>query len=156
MAGILLHADSGALATPAATVRKVMLQAIIPANHQVKVKAWGVFFQGVSAADSPVLVQLTSSAAGTTPTGGTRTLKILSQPFTPQTTVANAWAVAPVAGTVIDQEYVHGQSGWARVYSMGDEPMQGGTGITYLAIEITPGATWTGTPNAVGWMDIEE
>jgi hypothetical protein len=137
MAGIIATATTAEVALTAATA-KTVLQVICAANHMIKIKAWSVFFDGVSVTAEPVQVRLlrqTNNGTGTTNTPRLTNPLITA---TLQTTAKDTYTVEPTAGNVIDTIEVHPQTGFRDVLPFGDEYYVGGTGSAdAIGIECT-------------------
>jgi hypothetical protein len=110
MAGIRFSAVTGEVATGTST--KTILQILAAANHQVLVDEIAVSFQGTSATDAPILVEvLRQNSAGTmtslTPKkvhdGDDESLQVSAQ---------HSATAEPTAGDVLLAQLVHPQSGY--------------------------------------------
>lgn len=120
MAGLIGYCDTeGEVALVAATA-KTVLQIAAPTNQRVKVKEWGVFFDGTSASAEPVVVRVLkqttagtmSSCTETKRTPGSETLQVVGQ--------RNASA-EPTASDIVDRIEVHPQAGYEKQFGPGDE-----------------------------------
>ena len=159
MAGLYLHASTGPVALAAAGSNKVFAQINVPANHRIRIQGVGVFIQGVTVGDAPCLLKVTRSTAGTTPSlsGGVLAKKNNQDVETPNSAFYNAWVTPPAAGTLIEEMYVHPQTGIRVFYPTGHEIMVSSDGTaTLVAFELTTGNPSTGTPNATVEIDYEE
>lgn len=110
MAGLLCIAQTAEVALTAATAKTVM-QIVAPTNQRLRLKRWGVFFDGVSAADAPVQVRLLRQTTAGTMTSLTP-VKQVAGSETVQTTAQHTATVEPTASDVIDAAEVHPQSGY--------------------------------------------
>jgi len=110
MSGLLCIAQTTEVALAAATAKTIM-QVIAPANQRLKLKRWGVFFDGVSAVAEPVQVRLLRQTDAGTVTSLTP-VKLVAGSETVQTTAGHTATVEPTAGDVIDIAEVHPQSGY--------------------------------------------
>lgn len=134
MAGLVAIAQTAEIALSAATA-KTVLQITAAANHRVKIKGWGVYFDGTSTTAEPVQVRLLrQTTAGTmsslTPvTRGTESETI-------QTAASHTATAEPMAGNVLDICEVHPQQGYEVIFPLGDEiqiPGGGRVGIECTA-----------------------
>lgn len=121
------------IALTAATA-KTVLQIVAPANQRLKIKRWGVFFDGISSTAEPVQVRvLRQTTAGTmsalTPT------KQDTHAETIQTTAQHTATAEPTAGDVLDMVEVHPQSGYEVILTPETYIKVGGGGR--VGIEIT-------------------
>lgn len=113
---------------------KTVIQLLAPANHRVKLKSWGVFFDGVSATAEPVQVRLVRQTSAGTMSALTP-VQISPVAETVLTTAQMTATVEPTSTDVIDVVEVHPQSGYEVIFSSGDEVIVGGAGR--IGIECT-------------------
>ena len=119
MAGIIGTATTDEVALVAATAKTVVWIAAA-LNDRVKVKEWGVFFDGISVTAEPVQVELVKSTAGS---AGTLTpVERTSSALTLQTTAGSGALTEPTTTSIIAKREVHPQSGYQEKFSFGDEP----------------------------------
>lgn len=134
MADLNCVVTTAEIALAAATAKSV-LQLKAAVNQRVRVKEWGVFFDGTSTTAEPVQVrvirQTTAGTFGTTPTVVTRD----GHSETPQTVAKANASAEPTPGAELDAIEVHPQSGYEKIFPLGDEIIIPGGG--YLAIECT-------------------
>lgn len=110
MADLLAIAQTAEVALGAATA-KTVIQVVAAANHRVKIKRWGVFFDGVSATEAPVEVRLLrQTTAGTMSALTPVALDTAAE--TIQTTAQHTATAEPTAGNVVDVVEVHPQGGY--------------------------------------------
>ena len=132
MAGILCIAQTVEVALTAATA-KTVLQVKAAANQRLRIKRWGVFFDGVAANAEPVQVRLLRQSND----GTISAITVYKQGVGSETiqTSAGTLTAEATAGDVIDVAEVHPQSGYEVVIPF-DMPIevQGGTA---LGIECT-------------------
>lgn len=109
----------------AAATAKTVIQIIAPANHRVKVKSWGVFFDGVSTTAAPVEVRLLRQTSAGTMSALT---PVKTRPAAESllVTAQHTATVEPSASDVVDVIEVHPQSGFEIQYTPGDEVIVGG------------------------------
>lgn len=152
MAGLFLHASSG---EQAIANGKTLLQIVAAANDRLRIQGWGFSIKGTSATDPPVLVQLVRQTTAGTMTAGTAGTNITKKndidPETVQTTVRINATVEPTTTDVIESFEVHPQTGFYKLYPMGQEIMV--PNGERLGFKVTS-ATLTMT--AVAECDLEE
>ena len=134
-----MAAFQGIAATPetalvAATI-KTVVQIVAPANHRVKVKSWGAYFDGVSPTAEPVQVRLIRQTTAGTMSALTPTKRDNSLSETLLVTAQQNATVEPTAGDLLEAKEVHPQGGYEKIYPYGDEVIVGGGGR--LGIECT-------------------
>ena len=101
-----------------AATTETVLQLVAAANHRVKLKEWGVFFDGVSVTAEPVLVEIVRQSSDGTSSALTPVKVDDSLPETLQTTARDKFSGAePTSGDVLDAIQVHPQQGWKEVDS---------------------------------------
>ena len=110
MAGLLCIALTTEVALAAATA-KTIIQIIAPANHRLKIKRWGVFFDGISGTEEPVQVRLLRQTDAGTVSALTPVSQVVATE-TVQTTAGHTATVEPTAGDILDMAEVHPQSGY--------------------------------------------
>lgn len=121
MAGLICIAQTAEVALVAATAKTIM-QIIAPAQQRLKIKGWGVFFDGISGTDSPVQVRLLrQTTAGTV--SSLTPVKQVAGNETVQTTAGHTATVEPTAGDVLDIAEVHPQSGYEKLIPF-DMPLE--------------------------------
>lgn len=112
MAGIDCVAQTVEIALTSATA-KTVLQIVAPANQRLKIKGWGVFFDGVSSTAEPVQVRLLRQTTAGTMTALTP-VKLGAGSETIQATAQHTATAEPTAGDVLDPIEVHPQSGYEK------------------------------------------
>lgn len=110
MAGLVCIAQTSEVALAAAT-EKTVLQIVAPANQRLRIKRWGVFFDGISSTDEPVVVKLLRQTDAGTMTALTPVKQVVGSE-TIQTTAQYNASAEPTGGDVIDGAEVHPQSGY--------------------------------------------
>lgn len=110
MAGLLCIAQTAEVALTGATA-KTILQIVAPTNQRLKLKRWGVFFDGTSSTNEPVQVRLLRQTSAGTMTALTPVLQVAGSE-TVQTTAQHTATAEPTAGDVIDMAEVHPQAGY--------------------------------------------
>lgn len=152
MAGLLIVGTSGAVALAAATA-KTVYQIIAASNHRIKIKAWGVYFDGATATNVPVVVKLDrqTTAIGGSPTAATLKKIEPGAAETVQTTGAiSAGGAEPTTTDNMKTIEVHPQSSYEEQCPPGDEYIVAGgarLGIVCNAPNVV---------NVVAWVRIEE
>ncbi len=134
MAGILAVAQTAEIALTAATA-KTVLQLVAPANQRLKIKGWGVFFDGVSASAEPVQTRVLRQTTAGTMTSLTP-VKLCAGSETLQATAQHTATAEPTAGDVLDVVEVHPQSGYEKMIPLDqnwDVPGGGRVGIECTA-----------------------
>lgn len=137
MAGILAFAQTAEVALSAATA-KTVIQLVAATNVRVKLKEWGVFFDGTSASAEPIQVRLLRQTTAGTMSSLTPVARV---PITEtlQTTAQHTATAEPTAGDVLDVIECHPQGGYEKLFAPGDEIIIPGGGR--VGIEITAPAT---------------
>jgi hypothetical protein len=120
----------GSLTTSAAvsstTSVKTILQLVAPANQSLRVQGFGVFFQGVSVTDSPIVVELLRQTTAGTATARNPLKRGISGTAIQATGQENASA-EPTASDILWSGQIHPQAG-AEIPLIGREIlMDGGT-----------------------------
>ncbi len=115
MAGLISIAQTAEVALVAATL-KTALQIIAPTNQRLKIKSWGVFFDGVASTDSPIQVRLLRQTdAGTGGDALTPVLQVAGSETLQTTALSDIDSSEPTADDVIDIAEVHPQSGYEKL-----------------------------------------
>lgn len=122
----------------AAATAKTVLQIVAATNQRVRIKSFGVFFDGISGSAEPVQVRLLRQTTAGTMTSLTPT-KLGTGSETVQTTAQHTATAEPTAGDTLDIAEVHPQSGYQVIYPQGDWPIIPGGGR--VGIECTAPAT---------------
>lgn len=159
MAGTIWVANSTAELALASSSEACVVQIIPPSSVCVKIKEWGVFFDGVSATASPVLVRVVTGNSGpgltyTSHTPARRSGPQLASQCTVRTNGTSSASGSPfaISGTLAVRE-VHPQSGYQEKFSYGDEPLSLNptTGVIVSLLVNSPT-----TVNVVGEIVYEE
>jgi len=133
MAAVIAVANTAEVALTAATA-KTVLQLVAPAHQLLKVKGWGVFFDGVSVTAEPVQVRLLRQTDAGTMSALTP-VKRSAVTCTLQATAQHTATAEPTAGDVLAAREVHPQGGYQEIFPAGDEIVIGEAGR--LGIECT-------------------
>ena len=135
MAGLVCFAATLNEVALVAATEKTVVQIIAPAHQRLKIKRWGVFFDGIAATGAPVEVRLLRQDADGTLSAVT-IFKQVAGSETIQTTAKGDASAEPTPSDVIDVAEVHPQSGYEAVipFDMPIEIPGGGiVGITCKA-----------------------
>jgi hypothetical protein len=137
MAAVIGVANTAEVALSGATA-KTVLQLVAASNHCVKIKSWGVFFDGISVTAEPVQVRLLrQSNAGTM--SALTPVERSNHGVTIQTTAQHSATAEPTAGNVLAVRECHPQSGYQEIFPAGDEIIIGSDGR--IGIECTAPAS---------------
>lgn len=123
------------IALTAATTRTV-LQVLSASNIPLKVKGWGIYFDGTSTTGEPVQVELLRQTTAGSGSGSVTPVARNDESGTIQATAISGPTSEPTAGNVLDMAEVHPQSGYEVIYPPGDEievPSGGRLGIRATA-----------------------
>ena len=126
MSALIGLANTPEVALVAATA-KTVLQLVAPANHRLKVKSWGVFFDGTSATGEPVQVELMRQTTAGTMTALTLRKTDDSIAEALQATAQHSATAEPTSGDLLMAAEVHPQSGFVESLPFGDEYIVGGS-----------------------------
>ena len=110
MAGLVCIAQTSEVTLSIATA-KTVLQIIAPAHQRLKIKRWGVFFDGSDGTAQPVEVTLNRQSTSGTVTSLTP-VKQVAGSETVQTTASHTATAEPTSGDIIDSAEVHPQAGY--------------------------------------------
>jgi len=129
MAGCIFTALTTAEGLLASSSMKTVLKVITPSSHAIKIKEWGVFFDGVSVTAEPVNVALCIySTDETSWTNAAVTAVQRSGPAIVSQCVIQTLATSSSHGSsgVLAGLEVHPQSGYQEKFGFGDEIVIGG------------------------------
>ncbi len=127
MAAVTVIAQTAEVALAAATV-KTVVQVLAPANQRLRIKGWGVYFDGVASSGEPVQVELLRQTSAGTMTSLTPTRRTGTE--TIQSTALHTATVEPTAGDILDIAEVHPQTAYEVMYPYGEQPeCAGGTRV---------------------------
>lgn len=133
MAGVIAVASTAEVALAAATA-KTVIQVVSASNHPIKIKEWGVYFDGISVTAEPVQVRLLRQTSAGTMSSLTPVERTLTG-VTLQSSAQHTATVEPSAGNVMAAREVHPQSGYQEKFAAGDEIQIGSAGR--IGIECT-------------------
>jgi len=149
---------TGPISLVAANGIKTLVQILAPTNQGIALTRATVSFEGTAPTDKPNLVQLMKQT--TAGTGGLSTItpKLKNSPGGAPTIQTSAlyglWATTePTSGDILDEKYVHPQSGYEWVWQRGQDEIAG-YNVRY-AIVVTPGSG-NATCNAIAAIEWEE
>lgn len=122
MAGQIFTADTTTAVALSSSSEKCMIRLIAPSSHAIKIKEWGVYFDGVTANATPCLVRicLTDTSYGnyTTHVPAKRVGEITAAQSVVQTMNTSS---GPSIFGVLASRNVHPQSGYQEKFAYGDE-----------------------------------
>lgn len=136
-----------------ATTAKCMLQLAVPAAGMIRVVEYGVSFNGSAAATPSAIVLRESSAASTMTTQHTTsTIKPITDVTVAASTRLDCGSTAKsgygtgaitssATNRLYDRQYVAPTGQYVKVWPLGQWPECGGSGITYLQLNISTSAT---------------
>lgn len=129
-----------------------LLQLIAPSNQRIIMKQCEIAMNGITAADPPVLFDISVETTAGTMTSATASIvkKCTSDSESIQMTAQHTATVTPTATDLKWQDYLHEQAGF--VVPLKDIPIVGGT---RLGIRYTSG-TLTGTVKCTIAVECEE
>lgn len=97
------------------TSRKCILSITAPANQDVEIETVSVSFDGQTAGNPKVLVQLEHDAKASTSGSGSSSVTPVARDYrlsSIQTAAAEGYSTAPTGGSIVAQELVHPQGGY--------------------------------------------
>lgn len=150
MAGLSWTAKPTAEVSLAAATAKTVLQVTAPANQRVKIKGWGVYFDGTSVSAEPVEIKLMRQTTSGTMTSVTPEKCDDSLPETVQSTAGVNASVEPTYGGVLQYREIHPQAGYEHSFGVGDEDWIKGGGRVGIV------CTAPATVNVIPWIKCEE
>ena len=134
----------------AAGVLETLLQILAPTNIRLKIKSWGVFFDGIVVTEAPVQVELLrQTGAGTS---SALTLVSLESAYAEiiQSSALQSFTAEPTAGSILASKEVHPQGGYEIIRPLGDEIPVPGAGRVGIR------ATAPSAVNARAFIEFEE
>ena len=135
MAGVLAAAVTAEIST--GTAAKTLVQVVAPAAQRLKLRKWGVTFDGVASDAAPIEVRLLrQSTAGTM--SALSPVAVSPAGATVRATAQHTATAEPTAGDVLAAVEVHPQSGYVEVMppDLSVEVAESGR----VAIEVTAAA----------------
>lgn len=142
-----ISSEGTAIALVSATP-KTVLGVNAAANIRLKLKRWGIYFDGASPTAVPVIVELLRHTTAGTST--TATPRNINQSETVQATAGKNYSAEPTAGDILENKEIHPQQGYETIYPEGGEIQVGGG--TRLSIKANAPAG----VNCVVEMEFEE
>jgi hypothetical protein len=137
-----------------AATQRTVLQIVAAANHRVKLLGWGVFFDGVSAADEPIEVVVQRQSTAGTSSANTPKKVDDSLAETLLTTARDGFSsTEPTSGDILWAGEIHPQSGYEKLFPLGQELIVGGGDRLAIRCTIPTGGT---AVNARAFMHFEE
>lgn len=152
MAGIVVRATAAPISIPSSD-DTTLLMVKAPANQRLKIREFGISFQGTDNLAAPVECQLLKVTTDGTGSAVTEVVTDASVDETLQGTATEAYGGTnePTAGSIYQREFIHPQTKWHVVVADPDNlVVKGGERIALKAIG--PGATVT----ACAWLEWEE
>jgi hypothetical protein len=149
MSAFIGLATTAEIALTAATA-KTVIQIVAPANHRLKILAWGVYFDGTSVTAEPVLARLLRQTTAGTMSALTPTKQDDSIADSLLTTAQHTATAEPTASDVLKRIEVHPQSGYEEQCPFSREYIVGGG--DRVGVECTAPAN----VNVVAWIQFEE
>lgn len=134
-----------------ASTNRTLCQMIAPSNQRLLLKKGSVSFNGITAADPPVLVELLIQTTAGTMSSLTPAKKTSTDDESLQATGQYAASAEPTASTVLWREFFHEQTGGPLNFPV-DLPVPGGT---RLGLRATP-STLTAATFAAFALEYEE
>jgi hypothetical protein len=107
MAALRARANTAQVAT--GTALKTIMQIVAASNHRIVIPLISVSFEGISATDAPIDVQIMRQSTAGTMSALTLTKDNDSDDETLQTTAQHTATVEPTAGDVLARKLVHPQ-----------------------------------------------
>lgn len=132
------------------TSAETLIQLVAPSNHRLKILEWGVFFDGVTATDSPIIVDILRQTTAGTSSSLTLVKWNDSDDETLLASALQDFTAEPTAGDILESKEVHPQSGYEKIYPLGQELIVKGGGR--MGLRVTAGAN----VNAIAYIKYEE
>ena len=138
MAGLIATLNTAEQTLSTATT-KTLIQLISPANHRVKILAWGISFSGVSGTAEPVVCELVQQSTAGTMSALTPVKQNVGDPETPLSTAQQNAGPAGEPGYVnsIARVEVHPQGGFQETFPFGQEVLLGGSSSVRVGLRAT-------------------
>ncbi len=128
MAGQIFVADTTAESLLASSSEKTLIRLTSPSSHAVLIKEWGVFFDGVSVTDQPIVVKLCIDTTAETGMTAHTPIKRRGVITASQCVVQTMGASCSInAAGIYAMREIHPQSGYQEKFSFGDEIAINGT-----------------------------
>lgn len=130
----LLAAQVTGEALAAATVETVLVVAS-GAAKRLKIRRWGISFNGTNVTNAPVQVQLMRfTSAGTASTGTPQKMDEADVPVLSGSTFRSAFAAEPTTGAILESHYVSPAGGQLIENYFDDAPIVGVSGFLGLRV----------------------
>ena len=150
MAAIQFTVKPTAEVSLSAATPKTVLQVKAPANQRVKIKGWGVYFDGTSVSAEPVNIKLVFQSTAGTMSAVTPAKCQPSMSETIQSTASVDASAEPTSGDVLQYRNIHPQSGYEHIFGVADEDVIAGGGRVGIV------CTAPATVNVIPWIKCEE
>lgn len=119
----------------AAATAETLLQLGTPSTRRAKLCEWGVSFDGITAVDEPVLVELLRQTTGGTASAATEVPQDQADPAA-LVVAQSAFTVEPTAGDVLEAHRVTPNGGLiVKTYALLEEPVMNVS--AYLGLRVT-------------------
>lgn len=153
MSGTIAVAHANEIALAASTTL-TLLQVTAPTNQRIKIKRYGVSFDGIVSTDNPIQVKVYKQTGSWTGTANTPN-RVSPGAETIQTSAKDTMTAEGTQGSLCDQIEVHPQSGsYIRDLGFGDEVVLSGGEM--FGITVTSDAAPAGGVNALVFIEFEE
>ena len=136
MAGLIATLNTAEQTLSTATT-KTLVQLISPANHRVKILAWGISFSGVSGTAEPVVCELVQQSTAGTMSALSPVKQNVGDPETPISTAQQNATVEPGYTASIARVEVHPQGGFQETFPFGQEVLLGGSASVRIGLRAT-------------------
>ena len=113
---------------------KTVLQIVAPANHRLKILSWSIFFDGTSVAAQAAVIKLLRQTDAGTMSALTLVKSDNSLAETLQATAQHTATIEPSADDILARKNVHPQTGYEKIFPLGQEPIVGGGDRIGIAI----------------------
>lgn len=120
----------------AASTEKTVVQLVAPSNHRLKILSWSVYFDGATVTDAPALIKFERQTSAGTMSALSLVKNDDSIAETLQASAQHTATAEPTSGDLLESKNVHPQTGFEKIYPMGQEVIVGGgdrVGITVTA-----------------------
>mgnify|MGYP000558890807 CR=1 FL=1 len=126
----------------------------VGAGVKIRVHEWGVSFDGVTASDAPVEVQLLTQSTVGTASSGTPVARDRSATLTPASDFHHTFTVEPTLGAVLESHLITPNGGLLVMqYMPGSEPVTAGGSTEFIGLKATAP---TSNVSANAWIAYSE
>ena len=120
MALYIVHSRAQALA---ATTVETLIQIVSASGSTCEVAGWGISFEGVTAANEPVLVDLLRQSTAGTPGATPTPVEWREGALAAGATAGTGFSAEPTAGDILHTEYIDPEGGYNVFYPPGERPV---------------------------------